>query len=299
MSKTKQLEGQMTFEEIEVTSTIEKTTETPPLEVKSSETSNPPEINHINLARVPDSDFEIPKPNNIPTVKDIVKTLGKATYRTSRYEFLSDAFECGAIAISNKFDKMKAPEREENYLRIIKKYDKDMQNFLLETFSQIYLLLSNQINPHVGFDDYLGKIYMQSETSSKKAGQFFTPYNVSKAAAEMTLDSTIINDYMDNDKILTLNEPTCGSGGMILAAADALYNKYHFNISRNLFVACGDIDKRCVHMAYLQLALAGIPAIILHQDALTLETWDRWETPAYIMQYLRFKDCLKMEMKEE
>lgn len=291
MSNTKQLEGQMTFGEIEITSTIEetieKTTETPPLEVKSSE------INHINLARVPDSDFEIPKSNNIPTVKDIVKTLDKGTYRTSRYEFLSDVFECGAIAISNKFDKRKAPEREESYLRIIKKYDKDMQNLLVETFTQIYLLLSNQINPCVGFNDYLGEIYMRSETSSKQAGQFFTPYHVSKATAEMTLDSTIINDYMDNDKILTLNEPTCGSGGMVLAAADALYNKYHFNISRNLFVVCGDIDKRCVHMAYLQLALAGIPAIILHQDALTLETWDKWETPAYIMQYLRFKKCLK------
>ena len=289
----KQIEGQMTFGDIEITAT------TPPPEIESPETAKSPETTkspkskNINYARVPDSGFEIPKPNNIPTVKDIVKTLDKGTYRTSRYEFLSDVFECGAIAISNKFDKRKAPEREENYLRIIKKYDKDMQNLLVETFTQIYLLLSNQINPHVGFDDYLGKIYMQSETSSKQAGQFFTPYHVSLASAEMTLEKGLIEKYIEEDKILTLNEPTCGSGGMVLAAADVLYNRYHFNISRNLLVVCGDIDKRCVHMAYLQLALAGIPAIIYHQNALSLETWDKWETPAYIMQWLRFRNCLE------
>ncbi len=283
----KQIEGQMTFDDIKITATI------PPPEIESPEITKSPKSKNINYARVPDGDFEIPKPNNIPTVKDIVKTLNKGTYKTSRYEFLSDVFECGAIAISNKFDKRKAPEREESYLRIIKKYDKDMQNLLLETFTQIYLLLSNQINSHVGFDDYLGKIYMQSETSSKQAGQFFTPYHVSLASAEMTLEKGLIEQYIEEDKILTLNEPTCGSGGMVLAAADVLYNRYHFNISRNLLVVCGDIDKRCVHMAYLQLALAEIPTIIYHQNALSLETWDKWETPAYIMQWLRFRNCLE------
>lgn len=41
-------------------------------------------------------------------------------------------------------------------------------------------------------------------------------------------------------------------------------------------------------MTYLQLSLVGIPAIIYHRNGLTLETWDKFETPAYIMQYHRF-----------
>ena len=93
---------------------------------------------------------------------------------------------------------------------------------------------------------------------------------------------------MANDEILTLNEPSCGSGGMIIAAVDKLYNQYHFNISRNLFVECSDIDSRCVHMCYLQLGLAGVPAIIYKRNTLTLETWDEWFTPAYMMQWERF-----------
>nr|DAL93807.1 MAG TPA: N-6 DNA Methylase [Caudoviricetes sp.] len=220
-----------------------------------------------------------------------MKNLDKGTYRVSRYEFLSDVFECGAIAISNRFDKIHAKKREEEYVRIVKKYDSDIQKLLCETFGMIFVLLTHQLD--VGFSDYLGEIYMSSGTSSDRAGQFFTPYHVSKVCAEMAMSKDIVEQHIENDDVLKLNEPACGSGGMIIAAADILYNKYNFNFSRNLFVVCGDIDKRCVHMAYLQLALAGIPAIILHQDALTLETWDRWETPAYIMQYLRFRNGVK------
>lgn len=50
-----------------------------------------------------------------------------------------------------------------------------------------------------------------------------------------------------------------------------------------------DIDQRCVHMTYLQLSLIGVPAIVYQRDTLTMKTWQKWETPAYIMQYLRFK----------
>ena len=82
------------------------------------------------------------------------------------------------------------------------------------------------------------------------------------------------------------------NASLVLAAADIMYNRHHLNISRNLLVVCSDIDTRCAHMAYLQLGLAGIPAIVCHQDTLSLKTWDVWETPAYIMQWLRFRNAL-------
>lgn len=153
------------------------------------------------------------------------------------------------------------------------------------------MLLTQQINPSVGFNDYLGELYMRSETSNSKAGQFFTPYDVSKMCAEVSISEDVVKCGIEQDKILTLSEPACGAGGMVIAAADVLYYKYHFNISRNLLVECSDIDSRCVHMTYLQLGLAGIPAVIYRRNTLTMETWERWETPAYIMQYSRFKNA--------
>lgn len=240
----------------------------------------------FKTALVPDEEFRIPHNIKIPKVEDIIKLVSKATYKVGAHELLSDVFECSAIAISNKFDLRNYDRREEKYKTIMKKYDLDTRNLICKIFAEIYLLLSNQII--VGFGDYLGELYMRSETSSSKAGQFFTPYCVSKMCAEMSVDQNSIDDCIENDRILTMHEPTVGAGGMVLALADVLYNKYHFNISRNLFVECGDIDTRCVHMTYLQLALAGIPAVIYHRDGISLETWDKWETPAYIMQFPRF-----------
>lgn len=254
----------------------------------------PPKESPVNFAKVPDSEFTGKKPSfEIPTINDLLKVIDRGSYKTNRHEFLSDVFECGAIAVSNRFDLSRAEEREQRYLTIIKKYDRDMQQLLVELFSKIYILLSQQINQYVGFNDYLGELYMRSETSNSHAGQFFTPYCVSKMCAEVVVGGEKVFAAMENDEILTLTEPACGSGGMVLAAADVLYNNYHFNISRNLLVECSDIDSRCVHMSYLQLGLAGIPAIIYRRNTLTMETWERWETPAYIMQWLRFKDRLK------
>ena len=240
-------------------------------------------------ARVPDEEFTLTNaPKDIPTVNDILKLLEKGLYKVNSHEFLSDVFECGAIAVSNKFDFRQAPEREERYLQIVNKYDKDMRMLLVDVFGKIYVLLTSQIFPTVGFNDYLGELYMRSETSNSKAGQFFTPYHLSKACAMVCINSGTVEEYIQQDKILTLNEPACGAGGMVLAAADILYYQYHFNYSRNLLVECSDIDSRCVHMTYLQLGLAGIPAVIYQRDTLSMKTWQRWETPAYIMQWPRF-----------
>lgn len=248
----------------------------------------------LKLAKVPDEEFiwNTPK-DNIPTVNEILKLLEKGLYKVNAHEFLSDVFECGAIAISNRFDLLQYQKREERYLQIIQKYDRDIRLLMTEIFAKIFSLLTQQINPCVGFNDYLGDLYMRSNTSNSKTGQFFTPYCVSKACAEIAINENTVKEAIEQDKVLTMSEPACGAGGMIIAAADVLYYKYHFNIARNLVVECSDIDSRCVHMSYLQLGLAGIPAVIFKRDTLSMETWERWETPAYIMQYTRFKNFLE------
>lgn len=244
----------------------------------------------ISMAKVPDEEFGYAplKKQEIPTIKGIIKLFDKCAYKVGVHELLADVFEVSAIAISNRFNMNE--EREKNYKLIMSKYDESTRLVIREIFANIYDLLSTQM--HYGFNDYLGELYMCSATSSSKSGQFFTPYNVSKLCAKMAISEGKIKECIEDDKILTLHEPTCGAGGMILAAADILYNDFHFNYSRNLLVECGDIDRRCVHMTYLQLALAGIPAIVYHRDGLSLETWDKWETPAYIMQWLRFRNIL-------
>ena len=60
----------------------------------------------------------IPERNNlcpyrIPNIDDIVKDIEKAAYAVDTSKFVSNLFECGAIAISNAVDLAQKDNREE------------------------------------------------------------------------------------------------------------------------------------------------------------------------------------------
>ena len=236
------------------------------------------------------SHLENPCPYKIPTVDEIIKFIDSAPYRINKSQFISDVLECGAIAISNTVDFTVKDEREERYLEIINKYEPKEREMLAETFGKIYALLASVVYDDGSFNDYLGEIFMRCNQGNKNTGQFFTPYHISHFMAEIAIfdDSEKLSNALENDGILTLCDPCSGGGGMMVAALDVLKNEYNVNYARNCFIECSDIDIRCVHMTYLQLALAGVPAIVKHQNSLSRELWSVWKTPAFIFQYMRF-----------
>lgn len=79
----------------------------------------------------------------------------------------------------------------------------------------------------------------------------------------------------------TLIEPACGSGVLCLAYASEVAQR-GYNPCEQLVIQASDLDSQCVHMTYLQLSLYGIPAVIVHGNALSLVEYDRWYTPLYI-----------------
>ena len=221
------------------------------------------------IEEIPEQVFKEPVPvtaqNNlcpypIPKTDDIVKDIEKAAYTVNTSEFVSDLFECGAIAISNAVDLAQKDKREERYLHIIRSYKPDQQKKLAEIFAKVYALLASVVYDNGKFNDNLGEIFMRCNVKDKTA----------------------------DDGILTINDPCCGGGGMLIAALEVL-KSLGVNYARNCFMEANDVDLRCVHMTYLQLALAGVPAIVRHQNTLTRECWSSWYTPAYLFQYLRFR----------
>lgn len=82
-------------------------------------------------------------PYPIPKTDEIVKDIERAAYQVDTFKFVSDLFECGAIAISNQVDHFNRDEREERYMQIIKTYQPDQQKSLAEIFAKIYALLSS------------------------------------------------------------------------------------------------------------------------------------------------------------
>lgn len=223
-------------------------------------------------------------PYKIPDVADIIKFIEKSAYKVNTGKLISDVFECGALAISNLVDKTQYDAREQRYLQIINQYAKSEQNLISEIFAQIFALCSSVTYDDGVFDDYLGELFMKCNQGNDRTGQFFTPYHISKLMAKISFTK---ND-IERDEIITINDCCCGGGGLLIAALDVLQNDYGVNYARNCYMDAGDIDARCVHMTYLALSLAGVPAIIKHQNALTRELWSVWRTPAFMFQYPRF-----------
>ena len=223
-------------------------------------------------------------PYPIPKVDEIIKMIDRSAYKVNRSQLISDVFECGALAISNMVDFTKYDEREKRYLDIMNGYSPDERKLLVDIFSKIFALSSSVVYDNGKFGDYLGELFMRCNQGNKFAGQFFTPYHISYLMARCA----ITDDSIKQNEIMTICDPCCGGGGMAMAALDVLKNDYKVNYAMDCFIECADIDIRCVHMTYLQLALAGVPAIVKHQNTLTQELYSVWKTPAYIFQYHRF-----------
>jgi type I restriction-modification system DNA methylase subunit len=124
---------------------------------------------------------------------------------------------------------------------------------------------------------------MEIDAGNARTGQFFTPYALSRTIAELTISDDIITNAVNEYGFFTLQEPAIGSGGMVIAAAETCKERGH-NYQQCMCATGIDVDSRCVHMAYIQLSLLGIPAVIVHGNTLTLETFGRpWYTPQYIL----------------
>lgn len=219
--------------------------------------------------------------------KQIIKQLDRFQYSRSRREVFLDAVEYNALSVATKFDIYKRRERLTRMDEILKSYTGGDAAAFSSIRTDMFLLLQGMLDD---YGDHLGEIYMEIEAGNKQAGQYFTPYHVSKLMAEITL-----GNVKDREKILTLNEPCCGSGGMVVAAADVLAEQ-DFNYTDKLLVVANDIDRNCVNMAYLQISFAAVPAIVHCQDTFMQKISDTFVTPAFALQYPKFKRELDAQM---
>lgn len=130
--------------------------------------------------------------------------------------------------------------------------------------------------------DILGRVASHASTLDKSLGQFFTPSEVARLAVALSFDTeTLLSRYREHG-IVTMYEPTIGSGAMAMAWAEAAVEA---GIPRGrLFIEGWDIEATAARMAYVQLALHGIPARIVLGDVLSQEKRAIWETPALVVR---------------
>jgi hypothetical protein len=120
---------------------------------------------------------------------------------------------------------------------------------------------------------------MSLALENTQTGQFFTPPEVSKLMARM-----MYGDMLKNlDKLfITLAEPACGAGGMVLAFVKVMIS-HGYDPARRLWVQCQDIDRTAALRYYLQLALWNIPGVVIVGNTITAEVREVLYTPAHYL----------------
>ncbi|NQY62984.1 MAG: N-6 DNA methylase [Alteromonadaceae bacterium] len=191
---------------------------------------------------------------------EFIKLFNSIGYNKRRFEVFNDFVQMAAISLHNAANM--DDDLEQQYLLIVGRYKKEDVDKICKLFAYVVTAFE------IGFTDFLGAVYMEIEISNRHSGQFFTPYHLCKLMAKMTL--TGIDKHFDEHYFITVDEPACGAGGMILAVVDELLER-GYNPQTQLFVQCTDIDPLPVMMCYLQLALLHIPARIQIGNTLTLE----------------------------
>jgi type I restriction-modification system DNA methylase subunit len=149
--------------------------------------------------------------------------------------------------------------------------------------------------------DILGQLYMELELSSDHTGQYFSPSPISQLLAKISHGNNL--SQLADHAFITLSEPACGAGGMVLAFAKEMLEHGH-NPAEKLWAQCIDIDRTAALMCYIQLSLWNIPAQIIIGNTLsgeyreTLYTtahylfgWDRKLKLRQLLEFVRQEQC--------
>lgn len=83
--------------------------------------------------------------------------------------------------------------------------------------------------------DFLGTVFMDLELGDEYSGQYFTPSHIAEAMAKITLQGC--DKFIEQQGFITVSEPTCGSGVMVIGCVNALIEQ-GFNPQQQLWVQC-------------------------------------------------------------
>lgn len=207
-------------------------------------------------------------------LKELARLIEANSYRHRRHEVFRDFCEIAALSISNAVDRSQFDAREARYLEVVGRYERQE----VARFPQMLGCLVESLQ--AGLHDALGSLFMAMSLGDHWRGQFFTPYEVALMMAKMTMHDA--GRVIEQQGFITLCEPAAGAGGMVLACANSLHDD-KINYQRTMHATLVDVCPTAVHMAYVQLSLCHVPAIVLHGNALTLEEWGHWVTPAHVL----------------
>nr|WP_202629193.1 N-6 DNA methylase [Serratia fonticola] len=218
-------------------------------------------------------------PQSYPAVdhyrREFVKIFKETARYHHRYEVFRDFITVSAIALENAC--LKSQKLEEEYFAVIARYKPEDLTRFAQLHAQIVMGLE------ANMCDFLGSIFMELELGSDHMGQFFTPSNLSDLMAALTIGDQLAE--LEHSPYITMDECTCGAGGMVIAAVKYMLEK-GYNPQKQLLVSCTDIDPVAARMCYIQLSLLGVSACVRIGNTLTQVIQRTMYTPFWYMRFV-------------
>lgn len=195
-----------------------------------------------------------------------------------------ESVHCGGMRLSETFSEFCRTSRM--CFQQVQHFDRKREEEIIQMqkasknpngYAEALSILVNALEYRTG--DFLGEWAGLNNCLNGESGQVFTPYNISKLMAEIAL-----NDAKVQEKAISINEPTCGSGCMVIASFEVLRDK-GFS-PKDFYIVAQDIDIHCVDMTFIQCTLLDIPAVIFQGDTLTNKIWGQFPTMSFVRNHL-------------
>jgi hypothetical protein len=213
-----------------------------------------------------------PKEQPLQPAKEFERAI-RSLDRHQLWRVFSDFVELSALSMSNAIVKSNA--REVRYLDIVKRYTPQEALEFPRMLGCVVEALEEQPVP-----DFLGSVFQALELANHWKGQFFTPMEISRMMAGLAMDEAHVKTLVQQKGFITMQEPACGSGGMVIALAGEL-RRMGVEPQQHLFVQAIDVDSTAAYMAFVQLSLLSIPAEVVVGNTLSLEIRETYCTPQY------------------
>lgn len=155
---------------------------------------------------------------------------------------------------------------DDQYLSVLDAYKRGRDRDRGERNADLFAAAFGELQELMGETnrDVLGEAYERWGMQSEQFGQHFTPHNV--AASMVELQATVD----DPDPPVTIGDPACGSGRLLVLAA-----RQH---DVKTFSYGQDKDPLCAQMAALNLCFFNMDGVVIAGDSLTLEKRQAWRT---------------------
>lgn len=175
--------------------------------------------------------------------------------------------------------------REEEYLEVAGKYDRDELSAIAKALGSLVAEMEE-----FPFNDLLGPYYCEINAKSGRdfRGEFYTPREISTLMVRMIVD---VEEVIERGVPISVSEPACGSGGMVLALAEEFAKAKAVDLIR---ATAQDISRVACDMAYVNLTPWGIPSHIIWGDTLRNTTKASWKN----IHWARVGEDNRLAMKE-